>query len=157
FNGRNPYVRSKKMKTPKSLLNFASALILFVVSPLLHAQTYTDMHDFNNTDGCCATNPSLLAQGEDGNIYGATTSGGNGAGNIFKITPSGTYNSIFNFDGTHGRGPQGGLSLGFDGNFYGTTLQGGTGSAGTVFKITPSGTQTALSHLQNTTDGAFPK
>ena len=145
------------MKTPHRLLSIASALILFVVSPLLLAQTYTDMHDFNNSDGCCANYPSLLAQGEDGDIYGATTSGGTGAGNIFKITPTGTFNNLFNFDGTHGRGPQGGLSLGFDGNFYGTTYQGGTNAAGTVFKITPSGTQTVLYNFMNTTDGAFPK
>jgi len=145
------------MKTPHRLLSTASALILFVVSPLLLAQTYTDMHDFNNTDGCCANYPSLLAQGEDGDIYGATTSGGTGAGNIFKITPTGTFNNLFNFDGTHGRGPQGGLSLGFDGNFYGTTYQGGTNAAGTVFKITPSGTQTVLYNFMNTTDGAFPR
>ena len=51
------------MKTPR-LLALASALILFMVSPLLHAQTYTDVHDFNNSDGCCASYPSLLAQGE---------------------------------------------------------------------------------------------
>ena len=55
------------MKTPR-LLALASALILFMVSPLLHAQTYTDMHDFNNSDGCCASYPSLLAEGEDGDI-----------------------------------------------------------------------------------------
>ncbi|HWZ82509.1 MAG TPA: choice-of-anchor tandem repeat GloVer-containing protein, partial [Terriglobales bacterium] len=145
------------MKTPYRLLSIVSALILFVVSPLLRAQTYTDIHDFINTDGCCASYPSLLAQGEDGNIYGATTSGGAGAGNIFEITPTGTFNNLFNFNGTNGRGPQGGLSLGFDGNFYGTTYQGGTNAAGTVFKITSSGTQTVLYNFMNTTDGGFPK
>ena len=145
------------MKTPHRLLNIASVVVLCVVSPLVRAQTYTDMHDFNNSDGCCANYPSLLAQGEDGNIYGATTSGGSGAGNIFKITATGTFTNLFNFDGTHGRGPQGGLSLGFDGDFYGTTYQGGTGGAGTVFKITPSGAQTVLYNFMNTTDGAYPK
>jgi uncharacterized repeat protein (TIGR03803 family) len=132
-------------------------LVLCVVSTLVRGQTYTDMHDFNNSDGCCANYPSLLAQGEDGDIYGATTSGGSGAGNIFKITPTGTFTNLFNFDGTHGRGPQGGLSLGFDGNFYGTTYQGGTSAVGTVFKITPSGAQTVLYNFTNTTDGAYPK
>jgi len=132
-------------------------LALFVVRPLLHAQTYTDMYNFNNSDGCCALYPSLLAQAQDGNIYGATTSGGAGAGNIFMITPTGTFHNLFNFDGTHGRGPQGGLSLGFDGDLYGTTYQGGTNAAGTVYKITPSGTQTVLYNFTNTTDGAFPK
>ncbi len=138
-------------------LSIASALIFFLVSPMLYAQTYTDIHDFVNSDGCCANYPSMLAQGEDGDIYGATTSGGAGSGNIFKITPSGTFTNLFNFDGTHGNGPQGGLSLGFDGNFYGTTYQGGTGHAGTIFKITPSGTQTVLYNFQNGTDGAFPR
>jgi len=132
-------------------------LALFVVSRLLYAQTYGDMYNFNNSDGCCANYPSLLAQAQDGNIYGATTSGGTGAGNIFQITPDGTYHSFFNFDGTHGRGPQGGLSLGFDGNLYGTTYQGGSSSAGTVFKITPGGTQTVLYNFTNTNDGGFPK
>ena len=45
---------------------------------LMQAQTYTDLHDFNNTDGCCANYPSMMAQGEDGAIWGATTSGGFG-------------------------------------------------------------------------------
>jgi uncharacterized repeat protein (TIGR03803 family) len=145
------------MKTPNRLFSIVSALVLFVVSPLLHAQIYTDMHDFNNSDGCCANYPSLLAQGQDGDLYGATTSGGTGAGTIFKITPAGTFNNLFTFDGTHGNHPQGGLSLGFDGNFYGTTYQGGTNTAGTVFKITPSGTQSVLYNFTNTTDGAFPR
>src|ERR1700693_5975042 len=60
------------MKTQHRVLNIATALILFVISPLLHAQTYIDMHDFNNSDGCCANYSSLLAPGADGDIYGAT-------------------------------------------------------------------------------------
>ena len=137
-------------------LSAIAIVFLFVVSPLLRAQTYTDMHDFNETDGCCALYPSMLAQGEDGSIYGATTSGGVGFGNIFKITTSGTFMSLFNFDSTHGLGPQGGLSLGLDGNFYGATYQGGTGHAGTIFKVTPSGAETVLYNFTNTNDGAFP-
>src|SRR5438477_7286143 len=113
------------------------------IAALSSAQTYTDLRDFNETDGCCALYPSMLAQGEDGDIYGATTSGGtNFYGNIFKITPSGTFTNLHNFDLTHGGYPQGGLSMGADGNFYGTTYQGGINHFGTVFKITPSGTFT---------------
>ena len=139
------------------LFQYLGSIALVGLSAMVNAQTYTDMHDFNNSDGCCANYPSLLAQGEDGNIYGATTSGGSGAGNIFKITPTGTFTNLFNFDGTHGRGPEGGLSLGFDGNFYGTTYQGGTDGVGTVFKITPSGGQTVLYNFTDSTDGAYPK
>jgi uncharacterized repeat protein (TIGR03803 family) len=146
-----------KTLTLHRYLSIVSALVLFVVCPLLPAQTYTDLYNFNNSDGCCANYPSLLAQGEDGNIYGATTSGGSGFGNIFRISPAGTFNSLFNFNGTDGIGPQGGLSLGLDGNFYGTTYQGGTGHAGTIFKITPAGAQTVLYNFTNTTDGAFPR
>lgn len=143
--------------TPHRSLSVITALILFVGSSL-YGQTYTDLHDFNNSDGCCALYPSLLAQGEDGNIYGATTNGGTSSrGNIFMITPSGTFTNIYNFDFTHGANPQGGISLGLDGNFYGTTYQGGANSAGTVFKITPSGTLTLLYSFTNGTDGAFPR
>lgn len=146
-----------KNLTSHRYLSILLALTFLLISPMLYAQTYTDIYDFNNSDGCCANYPSMLAQGEDGSLYGATTSGGTGAGNIFKITPQGTFSNLFNFDGTHGRGPQGGLSLGFDGNFYGTTYQGGTTPAGTIFKITPSGTQTVLYNFANTTDGAYPR
>jgi uncharacterized repeat protein (TIGR03803 family) len=137
-------------------------LTLFVLTScataVLRAQTYTDIHDFNETDGCCAGYPSMLAQGRDGNIYGATTSGGTHFyGNIFKMTPSGTLTSIYSFDLTHGGGPQGGITLGIDGNFYGTTYEGGTGHAGVVFKITPAGVYTELYDFMNTTDGGFPR
>lgn len=130
---------------------------LALATSLANAQTYTDLHDFNETDGCCALAPSMLAQGQDGDLYGATTSGGiHFYGNIFKITTSGTITSLHDFDLTHGGGPQGGLSLGTDGNFYGATYQGGKGF-GTVFKITPSGTFTELYDFTNTTDGAYPR
>ncbi len=141
------------LKLQRLVLTFA----VYVSAALMQAQTYTDLHDFNGTDGCCAGAPSMLAQGEDGNIYGATTSGGvHFAGNIFKMTTSGTVTSIHDFDSTHGLYPQGGLSMGTDGNFYGATYQGGKGY-GTVFKITPGGTFTELYDFTNTTDGAYPK
>jgi len=140
----------------RGYLGFVVALVLFAASA--QAQTYNDMHDFNETDGCCASYPSMLVQGQDGNIYGATTGGGTGLlGNIFKLTPSGTFTNIYNFDGTHGEYPQGGLSMGFDGNFYGTTYQGGSGHAGVIFKVTPSGTESVLYNFTNGSDGAYPK
>ena len=124
-----------------------------------HAQTYTVLHNFvGGTDGCCANYPSQMAQGEDGNIYGATTSDGSGGyGTIFKITPAGSFNVLHSFSFTDGAGPQGGISLALDGNFYGTTYQGGTTSHGTIFKITPAGAFTSLYSFANTTDGGFPR
>jgi len=141
------------------LLQYLGSIALVGLSAMVNAQTYTDMHDFNNTDGCCQIYPGNLAQGEDGNFYGTTITGGSssGWGNVFKMTPSGTFTSLYNFDFTHGAHPQSGLSLGFDGNFYGTTYQGGANSAGTVFKITPSGTLTVLYSFTNGSDGAYPR
>ncbi len=143
-------------KLNRLLVMFAVFVLPFTT--LMQAQTYTDIHDFNEADGCCASYPSMLAQGRDGNVYGATTSGGvNFYGNIFKMTPSGTLTSIHSFDLTHGGYPQGGISMGTDGNFYGTTYQGGVNHFGTIFKITPSGTFTEVYDFTNTTDGAYPK
>jgi uncharacterized repeat protein (TIGR03803 family) len=125
---------------------------------MLPAQTYTVLHNFNETDGCCTLYPGILAQGRDGNIYGTTLNGGTHLyGNVFKMTPAGTLTSIYSFDFTHGAYPQGGISLAQDGNFYGTTYQGGANSRGTIFKITSAGVQTVLYSFSNTTDGAYPK
>jgi len=134
------------------------AVFALVPASLLRAQTYTDIHDFNETDGCCAYYPSLLAQGQDGNIYGSTTSGGvHFYGNIFKMTPSGTVTDLYDFDLTHGGGPYGGLTLGTDGNFYGTTEVGGSHSHGVAFKVTPSGAYTELYDFAGSGDGAYPR
>lgn len=146
------------MTSSKSHRLLIMPVVLLLASALMQAQTYTDLHDFDETDGCCANYPSMLAQGRDGNIYGATNSGGTHLdGNIFKMTPAGTLTSIYSFDFTHGAYPQGGLSLGTDGNFYGTTYQGGANSAGTVFKITPAGVPTLLYSFTDGTDGAYPR
>jgi uncharacterized repeat protein (TIGR03803 family) len=147
------------MKNSKFAARLAFCAALIVISAtMVQAQTYTDLHDFNETDGCCANYPSMLAQGRDGNIYGATTSGGvHFYGNIFKLTPAGVLTSTYSFDLTHGGGPQGGITLGTDGNFYGTTYEGGSGHAGVVFKITPAGVYTELYDFMNTTDGGYPR
>jgi len=142
----------------KKLYRFLLCALLIAAASTLHAQTYTDIHDFVGTDGCCANYPGMMAQGEDGNIYGATSSGGKlGGGAVFKITPSGTFTDIYDFDGTHGEYPQGGLSMGTDGNFYGTTYQGGAHSHGVVFKVTPAGAYTDLYDFAGTGDGAYPR
>ena len=147
------------MRPSKSrLLLLLFAVLAGLSSVVVEAQTFTTLHNFNETDGCCSTYPGMMAQGRDGNIYGTTLQGGTYLyGNVFKMTPAGTVTSIHSFDLTHGAYPQGGISLAQDGNFYGTTYQGGVNHYGTVFKITPSGTFTELYDFTNTTDGAYPK
>jgi len=151
----------KASKLQRLLLMFAVFVLPISVLPmstLMQAQTYTDIHDLTGTDGCCQFYPGMLVQGRDGNIYGGNASGGTlNGGNIFKISPSGTYTDIYNFDGPHGEFPAGGISMGTDGNFYGTAYQGGANHFGVVFKVTPSGTYTDLYDFTNTTDGAYPR
>lgn len=133
-------------------------LVWAISPPRLHSQTYTDLHDFNcAVEGCDPEYPAILAQGRDGNLYGTTNSGGtSGMGTVFKMTPSGTYTTIYNFSGADGQNPLGGVVLGTDGNFYGTTRFGGANNLGTVFKITPAGVLTTL-HSFARTDGSEPR
>jgi len=122
-----------------------------------------------------------LAQGSDGNFYGATSSGGlnncgmngvpSGCGTIFKLTPAGALTTLYMFCSNNGcadgENPPGALVQGTDGNFYGTTSEGGNSGCyyqlgcGTIFKITPGGALTTLYVLcskggSDCTDGANP-
>lgn len=98
--------------------------------------------------------PSAIADGGDGYLYTTSTSGGTrGYGTVFKfsMTDGKPPTVLYNFDFTHGAGPQGGLTRGKDGNFYGTTYSGGKYKVGTIFSITPSGSLTVLWDFRNGT------
>jgi uncharacterized repeat protein (TIGR03803 family) len=122
------------------------------------AQTYSDLFEFGGTPGgCCPQFPATLAQGQDGNLYGITSTGGmRNLGIVFQITPAGNFNIIYNFDGPHGSTPIGGLVLGVDGDLYGTAEQGGAHGYGNIFKITTSGTLTVLYDFTGNADGGYP-
>jgi uncharacterized repeat protein (TIGR03803 family) len=113
--------------------------------------TYTSLYSFagaaNGTDPTSdGQNPGGLVQGSDGNFYGASEGGIYDKGTVFRISPSGTYASLYSFGGYSGDGvdPNGGLVQGSDGNFYGTTEEGGTDVWGTVFRISPDGSETIV-------------
>jgi uncharacterized repeat protein (TIGR03803 family) len=124
------------------------------------------LHRFDGTDG--SQSYAALVQGTDGNFYGTTGNGGtNKQGTVFKITPSGTLETLHSFDGADGSYPYAALVQGTDGNLYGTTHEGGANDinylcplgCGTIFKITPSGTLTTLYSFcsqANCTDGTLP-
>lgn len=128
------------------------------------AGTLTTFHNFNGSDGFSPY--ASLIQAIDGNYYGTTFYGGAydscpsntyTCGTIFKITPSGSLNTLHSFNGGDGGNPLGGLYQASDGNFYGTTYDfgesvgvdcaGGSPQCGTVFKITPGGKLTTLDYL----------
>ena len=124
---------------------------IFKITP---SGTLTTLHSFNfYTDG--ETPLAGLVQATNGDFYGTTSRGGaNGAGTVFKISPSGALTTLDSFDGTDGSYPQAGLVQATNGDFYGTTGYGGV-CCGTIFKMTPSGTLTTL-HSFDGTDGSFP-
>ncbi len=138
----------------------ACALVLLCATTAipLPAQTFTTLHSFDTTDG---DDPQGgLVQATNGKLYGTTYGGGaNGAGTVFKITPSGTLTTVYSFcaesgcsDGAY---PYTALVQATNGSLYGTTTGGGANGDGTVFKITPSGTLTTL-HSFDVTDGYLP-
>src|SRR5208282_398944 len=122
------------------------ALVTVLMSTVITTQsaqaaaTFDRLYSFCSQPSCTDGNTPRggLIQATDGNLYGTTNDGGsNGFGTVFKITPSGTLTTLYNFcsepdcpDGTY---PETGVIQATDGNFYGTT-------GSTVFKITPSGT-----------------
>lgn len=112
-------------------------------------------------------NPTILIGAADGNLYGATAprAVGDLNGMIFKVTPSGTFSSLYRFQdgkGSHATS----LMQGADGNFYGTAAGDSSGgffnhppemhNAGTFFKLTPAGVLTVLYSFTGGADGSFP-
>ena len=134
------------------------ALVMLATSPVL-PQTFSLMYNFGSNPGDpnVGVAPGAIVQGRDGNIYTTSELGGaNNGGTIFQITPGGALTVLYNFDGTTGLIPFGGLTLGTDGNFYGTTEGGGASSDGVIFKFTPPSTLTMLYQFTGGADGAFP-
>jgi uncharacterized repeat protein (TIGR03803 family) len=92
---------------------------VFKITP---SGTFTVLHQLNSpVDG--GSPQGDLVQGNDGNFYGLTYSGGtNNYGTIFRITPGGTFtvrkHLNYNLDGGHSYGS---LVKGSNGNFYGMT------------------------------------
>jgi uncharacterized repeat protein (TIGR03803 family) len=115
-----------------------------------------------------------LVQAPNGEFYGTTVGGGSspycasvnpfgtGCGTVFKVTPSGTLTTLYNFCAqsgcADGVGPYAGLVQATNGRFYGTTALGGIcySPCGTVFAITSSGTLRTLYDFTGGSDGASP-
>jgi uncharacterized repeat protein (TIGR03803 family) len=101
----------------------------------------TTLHSFSGgTDG--DTPVCTLVQGTDGNFYGTAAYDGKypNFGTVFKITSSGTFTTLHNFDSKDGSYPYGGVVQSTNGRFYGATFAGGSSSAceygcGTVFSL----------------------
>lgn len=105
-----------------------------------------------------STPVSTLVLAPDGSFYGTSRYGGTyDFGTVFKLSPAGTYQVIYNFTGgDDGANPNAGLVVGPDGQLYGTCQYGGIENAGAVFKMTTGGSITLLQTLFGSYDGAEP-
>jgi len=106
----------------KAIYRYLTVLLAAITfaTASLHAQ-YTELYNFNwHAEGANPLNPMLLAQGQDGNLYGTLQSQLSGAGSVFAWSvPASTIAQIYGFTGADGSTPQSGLTLGLDGSFYG--------------------------------------
>jgi uncharacterized repeat protein (TIGR03803 family) len=126
----------------------------------------TVLYSFDSTHGCC--NTQSLVSDLAGNFYGSTEYGGdqNYDGTIYKVTPSGSYSTVYTFSGTDGSQPTGPLAIDSSGNIYGTTPFGGSTltnqgcsglGCGVVYKVSPQGQETVLYNFQGLVDGYQPE
>ena len=109
------------------------------------------------TDGARPSGP--VTRDAAGNLYGTTSSGGNGGyGTVFKLDAAGNETVLHRFTGGEGGfEPRGGVLRDSHGNLYGVTRGGGLGS-GTVFRLAPDGTFTTLHRFAaDRTEGAEPQ
>jgi uncharacterized repeat protein (TIGR03803 family) len=102
-----------------------------------------------------------LALGSDGNFYGLTEysklSVYTFCGSVFRISPSGTFLSLYTLNYMDGTYPHAGLIQASDGNFYGTTCHDNVAGNGTVFRVTPAGVVTTLLTFDGFDTGANPE
>jgi uncharacterized repeat protein (TIGR03803 family) len=141
---------------PWMVLSLLAALLFFAAASS-SAQTFSVIHDINcATDGCGDQQPIPMTQARDGDLYGQMYSGGqNGYGTAWKVTPTGTFDILWDFTFPASNNAFGGLTLALDGNFYGVDPFGGTNNVGYVFKLTPTGTFSIVYSFNNNTDGGY--
>lgn len=120
----------------------------------------TTLHSFVFSDGAYPS--AALVQASDGNVYGTAAGGGTsnscesfGCGTVFRVSPEGSFTSLYSFNLSDGAYPNAALIQANDGNLYGTTYQGGASGYGSVFKITLSGGLTTLYSFSGG-DGEYP-
>jgi uncharacterized repeat protein (TIGR03803 family) len=165
-----PLIR-KRLRPAGLLFTIAVMVIAFCSATSPSEDIFTNLDSFDYTNGAI---PFGMVQALNGDLYGVTNKGGNGAnngcniscGSIFQLTSAGVLTSVVGFDGTNGNGPSGILQA-TNGAFYGTTGYGGahdcvsfgsSGGCGTIFKLV--GTTLTTVHnfcaQTNCADGAIP-
>jgi uncharacterized repeat protein (TIGR03803 family) len=128
----------------RKLRGWKIAGALFLVCAAAVASPAQTLHTLVTFTGPNGAYPSIIVQGENGNLWGATSGlGGTVCGTLFTSTVTGVLTTLHSFECTDGTLPDG-FTLGRDGNFYGTTLYGGTNNIGVAFRLTPTGVFSVL-------------
>src|ERR1700675_964030 len=134
------------------------------------AQTPTALYSFdanNSGDPLSFENTGTLAQGQDGNIYTTSVSGGTGSypypeGTLFSMTPAGSLTELLAFTYSNENGcpdgcnPYSGVEPLPDGNFLVAPLTGGQSGYGPVLIVSPTGSVTPLYSFTGGSDGGQP-
>ncbi len=119
-----------KQRTMQCLLILGLVLSISARLALAQSGTYTAVYPFSQADGSNPTNPGMLAEGLDGNVYGTTLQSGVGStsyGVLIGYSPLSGKLAPKDFNGpADGSSPLAGVTLGVDGNLYGTTEWGET-------------------------------
>jgi uncharacterized repeat protein (TIGR03803 family) len=87
---------------------------------------------------------SRLYEDATGALYGSEAYRPGKKGSIYQLTEKkGVWieRPLFEFDGSDGKNPLGGLVQDSSGALYGTTMHGGTSNLGTVFALAPAGSK----------------
>lgn len=131
---------------------------VFEVSP---SGIETVLYSFGSVANGPAGDISSLVEGDDGNFYDVSGSGGaSNLGTVFKITPEGILTLVHSFTGgsNDGSNPSGSpLLKGTDGNFYGVTVSNGPNDRGIVYKLTPAGVETIVYAFDPSFSGSHPQ
>ena len=90
--------------------------------------SYSAIHQINGTTEGFGVR-SGVSQASDGNYYGVTQNNGSATnGTLYKVTSTGTYTVVHNFDSPTGDIPSPAPFQHTNGILYGSTLSGGTGA-----------------------------
>ena len=166
------------MRSKRRLILLVTAVALVagflgITTPAFGVRRENVLYRFCGPSGDCSNGgePNGVIFGEDGNLYGTASYGGNfglPAGVAFELKRGAhstwTETVLYDFcsaqNCTDGSQPEAGLIFDAAGNLYGTTYEGGDVGYGTVFELSPgtngSWTETVLHSFGAGNDGILP-
>lgn len=116
----------------------------------------TAIHQFASDANGSGPNSTLIHD-DAGSFLGTTDADFKGYGTIFRVSPSGSFTTLYRFTGgSDGMNPRG-LVRGSDGRYYGMTAGDGRGlTPGTIFRFLGNQLTTLHTFAGSPSDGAGP-